>query len=192
MTPLIEVFTLITSLSVIAMNIITLFLVYVLIINTFDKKKEGNAILTWISKHAFVILVGITILSLGGSYFYSLIAGFTPCKLCWFQRTFFYGFILLYSVGWLKAQKTRFIESGIFVCTLVLSVFTLIVSMFQYYGSMFNPSILAACEANGVSCSKNYFVYFGYINIPMMSLSAFALIFVVALVRIIQSSHNNK
>ncbi len=174
MTPLVDVVTLLTALGVVIMNVTTLFLLFALCI---PAGKNGKPVLTWVSIHALTLSLLIAGLSLGGSYFYSLIAGFTPCKLCWFLRVFLFSNIALYILG-------RFRERGVFECSFVLSLFAAVVGAFQYYGSMFNPAILAACEANGVSCSKNYFVYFGYINIPFMAFSAFALLAVIAFIRI--------
>ncbi len=174
MTPFVQFVTLITSLGVVTMNVATLFLIFALIV---PPGKNGKPILTWVSTHALSLSLLIAGLSLGGSYYYSLIAGFAPCKLCWFLRIFLFSHIALYILG-------RFRERGVFACSFILSIFALLVGAFQYYGSMFNPAILAACEANGVSCSKNYFVYFGYINIPFMALSAFALLAMIALIRI--------
>lgn len=192
MNSLVNVFTFITSLGVVFMNVNVFFLLFVLVINKLEKGKQGNKILSFVSTHAFSLLGIIIILSLGGSYFYSLVAGFIPCKLCWFQRTFFYALVVLYSIGWYKARKVAFVERSIFAGGFILTLFALIVSTFQYYGSMFNPDILAACEAQGVSCSKNYFLSFGYINIPMMALSAFILLFIITLIRLTHTPSSSR
>lgn len=120
----------------------------------------------------FVVSFG----ALVSSMFYSNVIGFDPCELCWWQRVFIYPQAVLFAVALYNQRVNKIRDDLVFVYSFVLSLFGALIAIFQYYGQMFNPDILAACESQGASCSKLYFVSFGYITIPMMSLTAYAIL----------------
>ena len=104
---------------------------------------------------------------------YADIIGFEPCKLCWVQRIFLYPQAIILGLALWKKTK----DAGIYC--LYLSVIGGLIALYHFYGQSFNPSALPACDAvGGVSCAVRFFVEFGYITIPMMSLTAFSLIIV--------------
>ena len=85
MSPIVSTANLVLSLATIVGQVI----VVVLILNLIIYKGSGM-LSEIISAHgllfAFVVVATATL----GSLFYSEIAGFEPCKLCWFQRIFMY------------------------------------------------------------------------------------------------------
>ena len=106
-----------------------------------------------------------------GSLYLSEIRGFEPCKLCWFQRVFMYPLPIILGVSLWKKTK------DVWQYVLPLSVIGLLIAVYHYYYQV-TGSTLIPCSTVGfsVSCSQRFFTYFGYITIPWMSLSAFALI----------------
>ncbi|OGM18933.1 hypothetical protein A2686_03920 [Candidatus Woesebacteria bacterium RIFCSPHIGHO2_01_FULL_38_10] len=117
----------------------------------------------------FSLIVSIT--ATLGSLYFSEVADFTPCKLCWYQRIFMYPLPFIFASALIKKTK----EVWNFV--LPLSIVGAIIAAYHYYLQI-NPDALAPCSAIGfsVSCSDRFITYFGYITIPWMSLSAFLLI----------------
>lgn len=137
--------------------------------------KHPNARLHRISKksadHAFLFGFLISLVSIIGSLLYSNIIGFFPCNLCWWQRIFLYPQVVLFAVALYNEKVNNIQDRMVFLYSLILSVIGGGIALFQYYGQMFNPSFLAACATQGESCAKLFFVSFGYITIPMMSLT---------------------
>jgi disulfide bond formation protein DsbB len=119
-----------------------------------------NAI--WLS---FIVTAGSVI----GSLFYSNFAGFVPCLLCWWIRILIYpqAVILLVAI----IAKT----SDVRKYCLALSWIGLAVSAYDTYLQFGGPAI-GDCGVTGVSCEHVYFLEYGYVTIPTMALTAFALI----------------
>lgn len=113
-----------------------------------------------------------------GSLFYSDILGYTPCKLCWFQRIFMYPQVLLLGLA-LFRRDNRILDY-----TLWLSGAGGLIAAYHYAMQLgFVPGICATVGIS-VSCSQRFVLEYGYITIPMMALTAFALIFLTSLTAI--------
>ncbi|NCS99887.1 disulfide bond formation protein B [Candidatus Parcubacteria bacterium] len=113
----------------------------------------------------------VALIAMSGSLFYSGVAGFTPCTLCWYQRILMYPHVILLGVALWKEDKR------IMDYLIALSTLGVFVSGYHY---LLQIGILAPlpCSAIGysVSCTKTFVMSLGYITIPMMSLTAFLLI----------------
>jgi len=111
-----------------------------------------------------------------GSLYFSEIRGFAPCILCWYQRIAMYPLVFIIGVGILKQDRK------VYHYVLPLSVIGLGISVFHnllYYGVI--PEVLAPCVA-GVSCTTRFIQYFGFVTIPFLSFTAFALIMVLMVI----------
>jgi disulfide bond formation protein DsbB len=124
----------------------------------------------------FFVSVAAVILSL----VYSNVIGYPPCELCWWQRVFLYPQAILFAVA-LFSRKNAVVAIETLRASLVLSLFGIAVAAFQYYGQIWDPDILGACQSAGVSCAKIYFMHFGYITLPLMSLTAYAALIFIGL-----------
>lgn len=108
-----------------------------------------------------------------GSLFFSEIALWSPCKLCWFQRAFLYPqvFILGLALWERDAKASRYV--------LILSLVGAVIAVIHYMEQIqaildpvaFDPTI--PCDLTGVSCRATEFLYYGFVSIPFMSLSVF-------------------
>lgn len=136
---------------------------------------SAKKILEWIGRRGIHLGFIVASAAVVGSLVYSELIGFEPCKLCWVQRIFIYPQVLI--LGLTLWKKTK--DAAIYC--LSLSVIGFLFATYHYYGQMFNPSALP-CAASGTgSCAVRFFVEFGYITIPMMSLSAFLLLIILML-----------
>lgn len=118
-------------------------------------------------KLAFIVALTATL----GSLFYSDIAKFTPCILCWFQRIFMYPQAILLGIAAYKR------DYGIKVYATALSLVGGAISVLHYYEQItYNPLIPCASVGYSVSCTERFVMTYGYITIPLMALTAFALI----------------
>ena len=123
----------------------------------------------------FAFLVSLTAAS--GSLFFSEIARFEPCSLCWWQRIFLYPQVIILGIAfWKKDYGARFY-------VISLSLIGAVIAGYQYIITEFIlTSPQSICSAAGPSCLTNYFTQFGYITSPLMSFTAFILIIFLAVI----------
>ncbi len=99
------------------------------------------------------------------SLYYSEVAHFTPCELCWFQRIMMYPLAVLLGV----AVFTRDRLGPRYIVT--LAMLGLAIATYHYQLQTF-PNQTAFCSA-GVSCTAKYVNEFGFVSIPFMAGSGF-------------------
>ncbi|OGN02917.1 MAG: hypothetical protein A2655_02580 [Candidatus Yanofskybacteria bacterium RIFCSPHIGHO2_01_FULL_43_42] len=131
-------------------------------------------------KHAILFAFLVALTATLGSLFYSQIMGFEPCELCWFQRIFMYPLVILFGIALYKKQD------HIIDYTLSLAVVGGAISLYHNYIYYYKKGLAANCQLAGidvVSCIKLYISEFGYITIPLMALTAFALIIIFLVLR---------
>lgn len=114
----------------------------------------------------------IALVATAGSLYYSEVAGFIPCRLCWYQRILMYPLVVVTLVGALK--RDDFLPSYI----LPLSIIGMLVSGYHYLleKGVFPPSTSCAID---VPCNISYVNYLGFITIALMAFTAFTLITLV-------------
>ena len=142
----------------------------VLAILYFWLTKDKNKIKSFFQKNGLLFAWLVALFSTLLSLYYSEIVGFEPCSLCWWQRIFIYPQAIILGMAYFKKdfQATSY--------SLVLSIIGGIVALYQnyiYYGG----SHFFACDSSptAISCTKLYVFEFGYVTIPIMSLTAFLL-----------------
>ncbi len=117
----------------------------------------------------------IALVAMLGSLFFSNVLGFAPCILCWYQRILMYPLVAILAVGILKK------DTAVWVYVLPLSVIGALVALYHFLLNInVIPEKLAPCTF-GVSCTAKYFNFFGFINIPFLSLLAFISITILML-----------
>lgn len=125
----------------------------------------------FISKNISWLSFAIAMTATLGSLFFSEIKGFNPCKLCWYQRIFMYPQVFLMGMAMLKKEKT------IYRYSLLLLLVGALVALYHNFIIYF-PSKAVICSASGAldSCVTKFVLGLGYVTIPLMSLTAFALL----------------
>jgi disulfide bond formation protein DsbB len=104
------------------------------------------------------------------SLYFSEIAGYVPCFLCWYQRILMYPLVIVLGVGILRRERK------LYQYVLPFTIIGGLIALFHvllYYG-VFKESA-ATCRA-GISCTTKYIEYFGFLTIPLLSLIAFSVI----------------
>ncbi len=114
--------------------------------------------------------------ALTGSLLFSNVIGFVPCELCWIQRIFIYPQAFLFAIALYKKDE------AVVDYSLALSFLGLIVALYHSYIQWGGGSLIP-CTAEGAECSKIFFMEFGYITIPVMSLTAFAYLILLMFIR---------
>ena len=162
------------------------FLLLAIIFLLFFRKQKNN-IAEFIGQHGLVLAFITALVATLGSLFYSGGAGFEPCPLCWWQRIFMYPLVVLFAIALIKK------DSRIIHYALALSLMGGAVSLYHNAVYYSNGGLTLPCQAlgNGVSCIKRYVFEFGYVTIPVMALTAFALIIVLLIWVKLQKADNN-
>lgn len=127
----------------------------------------------WISGHALGLMLIVALTATLGSLFLSEFVGWSPCLLCWYQRIFMYPQAVILALAFWRNDR------NVAIYILVLSLIGLLIAG-GHYGeqiwAMLHPvDPLTPCNDTGVSCARTYTFRYGYITVPMMALTAFAL-----------------
>jgi len=135
------------------------------------RKDKTNPIIQFFSRNGIALAFLVSLFATAISLFYSDVAGFEPCKLCWLQRIFMYPQIFILGLAWFR--KDHKIIDYALILAVIGGLFALYHNYIYYGGTSLFP-----CDAFGlgVSCTKRYVFEFGYITIPLMSLTSFLLL----------------
>lgn len=121
---------------------------------------------------AFVLIVSA--IATFGSLGFTFLLNFTPCQYCWYQRIAMYPQALIAFVALLTNDlkvKKFFIP---------LSIIGVLLATYHTLMQIF-PNILE-CNDEVAKCSAKDFAEYGYITIPVMSLTAFIMILLISLI----------
>lgn len=119
------------------------------------------------------LIVSLTIVL--GSLFYSEVLLYEPCVLCWWQRVFLYPSLFIFALALWKKDRS------IFPYVLTLASISAVIALYQVYAN-FGGFSLFECTATGGACDKVFVKEFGYITIPMMSLTASIYLIFISLI----------
>ncbi|MDR1460604.1 MAG: disulfide bond formation protein B [Campylobacteraceae bacterium] len=112
----------------------------------------------------------VSVIATLGSLFFSDIMEFPPCTMCWYQRICMYPLTLIFLVSLVKNDKNVLFYAA---------PLTIIGWFWAFYHSLLIYDVikeeLTPCKL-GVPCSVTYINWFGFIDIPTLSLIAFTLI----------------
>jgi disulfide bond formation protein DsbB len=125
--------------------------------------------------HALWLAWGVAALAMAGSLFFSEVSHFVPCRLCWFQRICMYPLVAVLLAGALRREAR-----ATFWYAFVLPLLGSGVALYHLYIEAHPEAESAGCKV-GVPCSTKWIDEFGYVTLPMLSLTAFAAVFVLLL-----------
>lgn len=120
------------------------------------------------SKKLYMAWVVALVATLGSLYF-SEVAGFMPCKLCWFQRICMYPLTLFLGIACFKNDR------GASLYVLPLSVIGACFSLL-HLAEQHLHWFEGICRGGEVPCSGTYINWLGFITIPLLALVAFLII----------------
>jgi disulfide bond formation protein DsbB len=114
----------------------------------------------------------VSSIATGGSLFFSEVAGFVPCELCWYQR------ICMYPLSITTLLAALFDDPRAARYLLPLPVVGAGVSIYHLLveNGVVGESKTCLISAPG-GCGVKWINEFGYMTIPTLALTAFALIF---------------
>jgi cytochrome c5 len=108
-----------------------------------------------------------------GSLYFSEVAGYIPCTLCWYQRILMYPLAGIIAIGLLRRDR------GLPYYVLPFSLLGIAFATYHYLlqkTDLFGTSI---CKV-GVPCTSMWINWFGFVTIPFLALAAFIIITLMA------------
>lgn len=120
-----------------------------------------------VGTHGALVSIIIVAASLVGSLFYSEVAGFSACLICWLVRLFVYPQLIL--LGWyLYGPKNH---RWLLTTSLVMSSIATLLSIYLVLLQMgVTPNVGCSLVPSLGSCVTQYFRIYGYITLATMSL----------------------
>ena len=104
-----------------------------------------------------------------GSLYFSEVAHFVPCTLCWFQRIGMYSLAIILFVATVRRDR------NIRVYGITLALVSLPISIYHYLVEWY-PNLETNVCSTGLSCSIVWFRSLGFMSLAYMAGSGFALI----------------
>ena len=122
---------------------------------------------------AFVVALTATL----GSLYFSEIADFVPCRLCWFQRIAMYPLAPILFVGAIRRDpNVRWYAAPIAATGVLIAGY--------HYLIEWRPELdTGTCELFGPSCTAVWFREFGFVTLAFMALVGFVTILALLFVR---------
>jgi disulfide bond formation protein DsbB len=118
-------------------------------------------------------------LAMLGSLYFSEIAHYQPCTLCWYQRIAMYPLVLILGIAaWRR-------DLGVRLYAIPLAAVGAVISAYHYLLEWFPALDTGACTI-GIPCTQVWFRQFGFISLPLLALIAFLLVISLLLLAVRQ------
>jgi disulfide bond formation protein DsbB len=117
---------------------------------------------------AFIVATGATL----GSLYFSEVAEYVPCRLCWFQRIAMYPLAVILLVAALRKDR------GARWYVVPLAVIGAAVSSYHYLLEWRPELEGGSCAATGPACALIWFRELGFVTLAFMALAGFLSIIV--------------
>lgn len=110
-----------------------------------------------------------------GALFLGEVMGYTPCVLCWYQRICMFPLVLILAAGLFPFDRR------VLRYALPLALAGLALALWHWgVASGLIPEAATPC-GQGVPCSQELIVWFGFLTLPMLSVLAFSSIIALLL-----------
>jgi disulfide bond formation protein DsbB len=129
----------------------------------------SRAVIESVGPAALTVAATVAVVAMLGSLYFSEVADFPPCRLCWFQRIGMYPLaVILPIAAWRRDRQVRWYGLPLAVAGGAVAIWHIVIERF--------PSLESgACDVTN-PCSTIWLERFGYLTIPTMALSGFVLI----------------
>jgi disulfide bond formation protein DsbB len=117
---------------------------------------------------------GVALLATAGSLYFSEVANYTPCTLCWYQRIAMYPLVLILGIAAVRR------DTGVRIYAIPVALVGATIAAYHYLLEWFPQIDTGACSAV-IPCTQVWFRQFGFISLPLLALIAFGLIITILL-----------
>lgn len=121
-----------------------------------------------------VAWVVATVTTLGSLYF-SEIADFVPCKLCWYQRICMYPLVVVLGVAALRRDR------GVRFYVLPLAAIGALIAAYHSWIQAYPPEGGTSFCTLDAPCTERYVWEFGFVSLPLMALVSFVFVITMML-----------
>ena len=141
------------------------------------RNETVDGLLIAVSDAALWIAFLVAGVAMAGSLYFSEVADFIPCRLCWFQRIAMYPLAVILLVAAIRRDRS------VQWYAVPIAAVGACVSTYHYLIE-WNPDLEVgdACAATGVACSDVWFREFGFVTLSFMALCGFIAVIVLTLV----------
>lgn len=176
-----ESFSTIAALVAVLANVLTLGLVALRLVSR--NNANARSLLGEIGQYRLVLSATVATTCMLGSLYYSEIAGFTPCRYCWYQRWFMYPLPFIVLIGAVLLERKnitrRIVGWG--------ALFGSTISMRHLYIQNWDDGS-TSCSAEAPCSFKWVEEFGGVVSIPYMAMSGFLLIAALSLLTYFRNS----
>ncbi|MEX1019798.1 MAG: disulfide oxidoreductase [Litorilinea sp.] len=127
-------------------------------------------------RSALYMALAVAMVATLGSLYFSEVNGYVPCALCWYQRILMYPMVGIIIIGLLR------MDANLPYYVLPFTLFGQSIATYHYL--LQKTTLLGAptvCRS-GVSCITAYINWGGFITIPFLSMTAFFVLTILALI----------
>jgi disulfide bond formation protein DsbB len=118
----------------------------------------------------------VALLATVGSLYFSEIAHFEPCRLCWYQRIAMYPLVVILGIAAVRR------DAGVGIYARALAAIGALIATY-HVALEWIPALDTGACGTGPACSVIWFRVFDFISLPLLALVAFLLIFTLLSVR---------
>jgi disulfide bond formation protein DsbB len=122
----------------------------------------------------------IATLATVGSLYFSEVARFTPCTLCWYQRIAMYPLVVIFGAAILRRSRSRAIRAP--AGSAALAAIGAVIAAYHVALEWIPSLDTGACDVSA-PCTLVWFRALGVFSLPTLALTAFLLILTLLLVR---------
>jgi disulfide bond formation protein DsbB len=113
----------------------------------------------------------VALVAMLGSLYFSEVANFVPCKLCWLQRIAMYPLVLILLVAALRGDVRAGVQYAF-----VFPIVGILIAGYHIYIEINPGAETSSCRVGGASCATKWIDKFGFVTIPVLAIVAFSTI----------------
>lgn len=139
---------------------------------------------TLIAPNAIGMAFWVALLATMGSLYFSEVAEFEPCKLCWYQRIAMYPLVVILGIAAVRR------DPGVRIYAIALAAIGALLATY-HVALEWIPALDTGACGTGPACSVIWFRVFGFVSLPSLALVAFLLILTLLSVRSPDADHGD-
>ena len=164
-------------LSLISIGVVALIAIVRLLAIGMPSARRGYVMIaTVLAPNAVAMAWVVAALAMAGSLYFSEIAHYDPCRLCWYQRIAMYPLVVILGIAAVRR------DDGIRIYGRALAGIGAVIAAY-HVALEWIPALDTGACGTGPACTIVWFRALGFISLPFLALSAFLLIFTLLSLR---------
>ncbi|HEY1281426.1 MAG TPA: disulfide bond formation protein B [Acidimicrobiales bacterium] len=134
-----------------------------------SRSAGARTVVAAFSGPALVLAAVVAATCMAGSLYFSEVADFVPCTLCWYQRIAMYPLVVILAIAAVRRDR------DVWRYVVPLAGIGAAISTYHYLVEWFPEADSGVCKST-VPCTFVWFRELGFVSLPLMALCGFALI----------------